>query len=281
MNNRSHIGIDLGGTNVRAAVLQDGKLSNIVSAKLYAMVSETEVLQQIFSLTDPLFSSSIDSIGIGVPGLVDATEQMVYDVVNIPAWKKIPLQHLMQSRYQVPVNVNNDANCFALGEYKFGKGQGSNSMVGLTIGTGLGSGIILNGRLYSGRNGGAGEFGMIPYLDHVYEYYASGQFFNNVYQTDGVTVYENALTGDSKALEMYAEFGKHLGNAIIAILFAVDVERIIIGGSVKQAFAFYEKSMWTQIKTFPYQQATSHLQVKVSDLENSGLLGAAALGQPW
>ena len=91
----------------------------------------------------------------------------------------------MEERFAIPVLINNDANCFAVGEYYFGKGVEGDSLVGLTIGTGLGSGIILKGKLYSGKNCGAGEFGMIDYLDHFIEYYASGQFFKNVYDIDG------------------------------------------------------------------------------------------------
>jgi len=75
-----------------------------------------------------------------------------------------------------------------LGEFYFGKGHGTDSMIGLTIGTGLGSGIIINKKIYACKAGGAGEFGMIPYLKHFYEYYAGGQFFNNVYGIDGETV---------------------------------------------------------------------------------------------
>lgn len=279
MNEPLHIGIDLGGTNIRAGILQGQQLTNIVSEKLEAGGNERQILEQIFRLTDPLFSENVASIGIGVPGLPDEREQLVYDVVNIPSWKKVPLQKWMREHYGVPVFVNNDANCFALGEYKFGRGRGYDNMIGLTLGTGLGSGIILNGRLYSGRNGGAGEFGMLPYLDQVYEYYASGQFFSHIYKMDGTEVFELAKAGNEAALEMYAVFGRHFGNAVIAVLFALDPELVVIGGSLKNAFPYFEKSMWEQLDTFPYQQATKNLQIVVSDLLNSGLAGAAALFQ--
>ena len=85
------------------------------------------------------------------------------------------MSQLIEEKFRLPVRVNNDANCFVLGEYHYGKGQGFDSMIGLTIGTGLGSGIIIDKQLFSGCNGGAGEFGMMEYLDHCYEYYASGQ----------------------------------------------------------------------------------------------------------
>ena len=115
MDNKNIIGIDMGGTNVRAGLVRDNELTHIISKRINSRVTSDEVLQQLFSLTDELIDNNIESIGIGVPGLVNAEEKMVYDVVYIPAWKKIPLQQLMQDRYQIPVYVENDANCFALG----------------------------------------------------------------------------------------------------------------------------------------------------------------------
>jgi glucokinase len=150
-------------------------------------------------------------------------------------------------------------------------------MVGLTIGTGLGSGIILNKKLYEGKHGGAGEFGMIDYLDKYVEYYASGQFFQNIYQTDGEVVFAKAGDGDTDAKRMYEEMGTHLGSAIKTILYALDVELIILGGSVRKGWAYFNKTMWQQISTFAFQKAKENLKIEISELQNSGILGAAAL----
>ena len=177
----------------------------------------------------------------------------------------------------MPVFINNDANCFALGEFYFGKGKGFDSMIGLTIGTGLGSGVIINKKLYAGRNGGAGEFGMIDYLDKYVEWYASGQFFKNVYKTDGEAVFKNAKEGNKEAIGMYEEMGVHLGNAIKTILYALDIELIILGGSVRHAYPFFSKTVWQSLQNFAFQNAVKNLRIEVSELENSGLLGAAAL----
>lgn len=277
MNNDSIIGIDLGGTNIRGAVVSNFNLKQIHSKRINAQGSSGEVLEELFSLIDLLLNEPVKGIGIGVPGLVNQEEKMVYDVVYIPPWKKIPLQKLVEDRYHVPVYVNNDSNCFALGEYYFGKGKGARSMVGMTIGTGLGCGLVLNQQLYEGRNGGAGEFGMVPYLDQTIEYYASGQFFQNVYQINGETVFKNASEGDEEALRMYEEMGVHLGNAINTILYSLDVELIILGGSVSHAFPYFSKNMLNQIKTFGFQNAITNLRLEISELENAGVLGAAAL----
>lgn len=276
-NNKYIIGIDLGGTNIRGGLVCEDKLTTITSQKINAYGSEEEVLQQLFTLTDKLINHSVTAIGIGVPGLADAANGIVYDVVNIPSWKEVPLKKRMEDRYQIPVVINNDANCFALGEFYFGKGKGSNSMVGLTIGTGLGSGIIINKKLYFGATGGAGEFGMIDYLDKCYEYYASGQFFQNVYNIDGEIVFKLAVEGNVEAIKMYEEMGAHLGNAIKMILYALDVELIIFGGSVRHAFPYFNRPMWQQIKTLAFRRSPQLLRIEVSELENSGLLGAAAL----
>jgi len=276
LNNQT-IGIDLGGTNIRGGLVSEDNLSSILSQKINASGSVDEVLKDLFSLVDQLISPSIKAIGIGVPGLVDTENGIVYDVVNIPSWKKVPLGQLLGDRYRLPVFINNDANCFALGEFYFGKGKGYDSMIGLTIGTGLGSGIIIHKKLYAGRNGGAGEFGMIDYLDKYVEYYASGQFFTNVYQTDGETVFKKAKEGNEEAMGMYEEMGSHLGNAIKTILYALDVELIILGGSVRHAYPYFKKSLWQSLESFAFQNEVKNLRIEVSELQNSGLLGAAAL----
>ena len=267
----------MGGTNLKAGLVNRESISKITSTAVNNQASRELVLDQLFSITDQLMNVHIKGIGIGVPGLVDEKEGIVYDVINIPSWKEIALQKIMEERYKLPVFINNDANCFVLGEYYFGKGKGFNSMIGLTIGTGLGAGIIINKKLYTGANCGAGEFGMVQYLDKFYEYYASGQFFKNIYNMDGETVFKNAKQSHENALHMYSEFGNHLGNAINMIMYTYDPPLIILGGSVRYAWPYFQERMWQQIRTFAYSRSVEHLQIMSSDLENSGILGAAAL----
>lgn len=277
MNNEKVIGVDLGATNVRAAIVDIDTISDIQSKRINSSGTEQQVLADVFEVVDALVNESISAIGIGVPSVVDIEQGIVYDVQYIPSWKEVPLKKWMEERYNLPVFVNNDANCFALGEHYFGKGKGVESMIGLAIGTGVGAGIIINEKLYAGHNCGAGEFGMVDYLDKVYEYYCSGSFFQNVYELDGEEIFERAKKGDAQALKLYEEMGTHLGNAIKMIMYTYDPSLIILGGSVRLAYNFFQKAMWQRIKTFAFTKSAERLKIEISELHNSGILGAAGL----
>jgi glucokinase len=271
------IGIDLGATNIRGGLVIGTQLTQINTKRISSSGSAEEVLSDVFAIVDSLRDEKLSAIGIGVPSVVDVEQGIVYDVQYIPSWKEVHLKKIMEERYQIPVLVNNDANCFAIGEYYFGKGTGCENMIGLTIGTGLGAGIIINHRLFTGPNCGAGEFGMVDYLDHCFEYYASGQFFQNVYNTDGQEVFENAKAGNVQALQLYKEMGKHLGNAIKLIMYTYDASFIVLGGSVRFAYPYFRETMWQRIQTFAYTKSIENLRIELSELENSGILGAAGL----
>ncbi len=277
MDNQQVIGIDLGGTQIRAGMVNERTITRLVSGLIPSAGTVEEVLAALYQQVDSLVSDSTKAIGIGVPSVVDVEKGMVYDVQNIPSWKEVALKNRMEERYHIPVFVNNDANCFALGEKYFGQGRQVHSMIGLTIGTGLGSGIIINDKLYEGVNCGAGEFGEVDYLDHNYEYFASGQFFRNVYNKTGEAFFQEVQAGSQQAVAVFEEFGMHLGNIIKMILYAYDTELIILGGSIRNAYSLFQKTMWQRIHTFTYQKSLERLKVVVSELEACGVLGAAAL----
>jgi glucokinase len=277
MTDTKVIGIDLGATNIRGAVVSGDTLLDIVSARIRSEGSVEDVLGDIHQVIDVLMTGEIAAVGIGVPSVVDVAEGIVYDVQYIPSWKEVQLKRLLEARYRKPVLVNNDANCFALGEYYFGKDRRAGSLVGLTVGTGLGGGIIINHRLFPGYNCGAGEFGLLPYKDNILEYYCSGSFFKNVYGLDGLQVFEAAKRGEARALELYAELGTHVGQAIKAVIYTYDPELIVLGGSVSQAYDWFKDAMWSEIRTLAYGQSAQRIRIAVSELTNSGILGAAAL----
>jgi len=271
------IGVDLGGTSIRAGKVVNEKIIQLTKEPTPAEGTHSEVLEELYSVIDSCFDENTKSIGIGVPSVVDVEKGIVYDVVNIPSWKIVPLKDLLESRYKVPVYVNNDANCFALGEKYYGKARDCKSLVGLTIGTGMGSGLIFNGKLYEGKNCCAGEFGNIPYLNSNFERYCSGQFFSEEKSTSAIEAFNQAVLGDQTALQLFSEFGFHMGQAIKSILYAYDPEIIILGGSLTKAYDFFKPSMYEAIQNFDYRNVLTNLKIEISDLENSAIYGAAAL----
>ena len=262
---------------MKAGRVENGVLRDTQRIAVSSQGSEQQVLSEVIEAIETVIEGDLTGIGVGVPSVVDVGTGIVYDVQNIPSWKEVNLKDILQEQFNVPVYVDNDANCFAAGEKLFGKGKEYENFVALIVGTGLAAGIIINRWLYRGHNCGAGEFGMIPYLDHNYEYYCSGQYFHHMHQGDGEAIHHLAIDGDERALKMFNEFGAHLGNAIKTILYTVDPEIIILGGSVSKAYPFFKESLWNQLNTFAYHNVVPKLKIKVSDQPNIAILGAAAL----
>jgi glucokinase len=277
MNNQTVIGIDIGGTKIHIGKVSDGNVVNEICLPTNATNPEQLIIDNIIKGIEQLISPDVVGIGIGVPGLVDEKNGIVYNVQNIPSWKEVHLKEYLESHFSKPVYISNDANCFAQGEKIFGKGEKYKNLVGITLGTGLGTGIIINNKLHTGILSAAGEFGCIPYLQHTYEYYCSGKFFKECYKISGKEVYERALLGDLKAIRIFDEYGDHLGNLLKTVLFALGPEAIFLGGTVTRSYRFFQKSMMESLHTFPFKMITSQLVLEVSNSERIAVMGAAAL----
>lgn len=277
-NTTSFIGVDLGGTNMRAGRISDNRLIEQASRPTPKDAKKCEdTLEILLEAIRSVWNEDVKGIGIGVPSVVDRKKGIVYDVVNIPHWKEVHLKELLESQFNVPVYVDNDANCFALGERFFGEGRNYENFVGLTIGTGLGGGIIQQGKLLSDANCGSGEFGMLPYKDEILEYFCSGSYFMNVWGIDGKEMYDRAMRKDDLALDAYRQFGEHVAAAIKMVVLTIDPEMIVFGGSVAAAHTLFEDSMYENLKNFAYPNSIKNLQIRFSTVENSGILGAASL----
>jgi glucokinase len=271
--------VDLGGTKIRAGINSGGVITDQRYSLLQSKDSLDETLTQIKNLIAPLIQPGTIGIGIGVPSVVDIEKGIVYNVVNIPSWERVELKAILEKEFGLPVFVNNDVNCFVLGEHHYGLAKGFSTMVGLTLGTGLGSGIIINNQLYTGANCGAGEIGYLPYLEHNLEHYCSGIFFETEKNTTALTAFEHARMGDAKALQNWKEFGIHMGNAIKCVLYAFDPEAVIIGGSVSNAYSFFYESMMQELQDFIFTESLKKLKIILSINKDIQLLGASALFQ--
>ena len=271
------LGVDLGGTRVRAGKVRNGKLECNVSRRISGHEKTEVVLAEIFEAIDQVIDRQVIGIGVGVPSIVDMESGVVYSVENIPSWREVPLKDELERRYDRPVFVNNDANAFAVGELHFGKGRGYHHLVGLTIGTGLGAGIVIDGHLYSGVNCGAGELGSIPYRDGTLETYCSGTYLKQKSGIDGDVLYERALGGDTEARDLIASIGSPFGDAILIVLYAYDPEIIVLGGSVSRAFSLFEPGMRQRLESYPFPHALEKLVITCSEIDDVALLGAAAI----
>ncbi len=277
MEDKSIIGVDLGGTSISSGLIKNNKVAKLFTQAVSAGDSEQKVLGEVVLAIEEVSNGNVAGIGIGVPSPVDIEKGIVYAVQNIPSWQEVHLKKHLENHFNLPVYVNNDANCFVAGVKYFGAGKNYKNIVGLILGTGVGAGLIIDEKLYCGLSGSAGEVGLLLYLGHTYEYYCSGQFFKIEYGVSGEELYNKAKQGDRKALEIFAIFGEHVGMLIRTILLAYDPEIIVLGGSVSKAFPFFKKSMQERINTFEYKHIVNRFTIKVNMVPEIAVLGAAAL----
>lgn len=277
MTLEKYIGVDVGGTKMHFAYVSDGEVVAQYRCDTGAQRIQDEVIADLIAGIDKLIDGAVVGIGVGVPGLVDSENGVVYNVQNIPAWQNVPIRMLLEAKFNVPVFIGNDANCFALGEKYFGKGKLYPDLVCLTLGTGVGAGVIVDNSLYIGNCSMAGEFGGIRYLDSDFENYCSGKFFKQKYGADAANFAELANAGDAKALVAFKLFGKHVGHLIGTILYAYGPEAIILGGSLSKSFELFENGMRDVLSQFPHKKVVASTVVEPSTNPHIAVLGAAAL----
>jgi glucokinase len=271
------IGVDLGGTKVSVGAVSSGEVSRVLRREVPSQEAADVVLAEIMNVIGEVFDPSVVGIGCGVPSVVDVEQGIVFDVENIPSWKEMHLKAALEDRFGVPASINNDANAFAVGEHVFGSGKEFVDMVGLTLGTGMGTGVIVNGRLYSGSNCGAGEIGMMAHKGLTLEEYCSGPFFQRECGAPGEDIYRRSRAGDAEAIAAFDRFGSELSEAVMIALYAYDPQAVIFGGSISAAYDLFENGVRRGLERFAYRRVVERLVMMPSTLENSAVLGAAAL----
>ncbi|MEX2335823.1 MAG: ROK family protein [Fulvivirga sp.] len=277
MKGRKRLGVDIGATKTHIGLVQDGNIINELKFPTASQAPQEEIVADLIDGIQKLMDADILGIGIGVPGLTDEENGIVFDVQNIPSFKEVALKSQLEAYFNKPVYLTNDANTFVLGEKMYGQAKAYKNVVGLTLGSGLGTGLILNNNLYSGTFSSAGELGGIPYLDKTVEDYCSGKFFQQQFKMEGKDVLALAEKGDAHALEIFQQYGTHLGHLIKVILYALSPEAIFFGGSVSKSYEFFKGALSDELKSFPFKRIIDKLVIAPSDLTNPAVLGAAAL----
>lgn len=271
------IGIDLGATTIKGGLIEGRNIAAEAVLDTRASEGGETTLNVLKEIIRTLKTDETTAIGIGVPSVVDRAKGIVYNVQNIKNWEEVHLKWLLEEEFNVPVHIDNDANCFAKGERIYGQGQDFDDFVGITLGTGVGGGIIQRGNLLSDANCGSGEFGEMPYLDGILEQYCGSFFFINHHQSTGHDVAQQAAQGDKKAMEIMHVYGKHIAILVKMIVLTVDPQAIIFGGAIANSLPLFEESMYKHLIDFPYPNSIKKLKILKSELNNPGILGAGAL----
>jgi len=246
------IGVDLGGTKIAAGIVdRTGKVESLSEVPT-PTASEAEVVGAIGDAVAGLVGDDVAAIGLGVPSTVDQSSGTAVSSVNIPL-DDVPLRTLLGERFGLPCGIDNDANAAAIGEWHAGAGRGARNMIMLTLGTGVGGGLILDGRPYRGAVGAAAELGHMV-IEHDgrpcqgsctgrghLEAYATGLAAAADAQTvfgpdaDAHTLLERAHQGDARALEILDRMGRRLGSALGSLVNIFNPEVIVVGGGWGEA----------------------------------------------
>lgn len=273
------IGIDIGGTNISLGLVEDGRLLKSVHVPSFPEDTSLEQsMEYLCSIIGGIMTDRVEKIGIGVPSVVDVDRGIVYDALNIPSWKEVPICDILSRRFGVPVSVNNDANCFAWGVYKsIPVEERPQSFVTVTLGTGIGLGIVANGKLYCGAHCGAGEICCLPYKDSILEDYCSKKFFSSR-GWDPKEAQEEAESGNAEALLLYDELGKHLGAMMNSILYLYDPAQVVLAGGIANSFPFFKDSMFRYLnENFSYRNYFEDLVVRTCTDDDMPVIGASMI----
>jgi glucokinase len=313
---RSHIaGVDLGGTYIKTALVSlsgelihkieipseaekgpDGVIENICnSIKLAAKESGNDI-------------SSIKAIGIGSPGPLNTEKGIVCNAVNLPGWIDIPLRDKLQNSFGIPVNLENDANAAAYGEYWHGAGEGASIMVAFTLGTGVGGGIIIRGHLLRGSSDGAGELGHMTIVPNgdicscgnygCLESYASAtalvrrtksklnsgadsilsKWISEGKILSAKLINDAHLSNDSFATSCFEEAAYYLGIGVANVVTTLNPDIVVIGGGMIKAGEVIMKPVRREVKKRIFDRLSESLRIVPARLGNdAGMIGAAGL----
>jgi len=316
MFEKFRIGVDIGGTNVKIALVnKNGEISFPKTVPTRAEMGYEYTISNITQCIKDLMAeagiskNSLEGIGFGFPGQIDCDNGVVRILPNIPGWINVPIAEIMQKEFNVSVKVDNDVRCMALAESTYGAGQGCKNLICITIGTGIGSGLIINGKLVRGASNAAGEIGHIKLEMHdgllcgcgdsgCFEAYASGpsivamakeyvqggksaKYRELAGSIDGITpaiVAQAAQEGDVVAQKIFERMGEYLGIGLASVVNLLNPEKIVIGGGVADAgdILFTPLRKTLKDRAMPIQaEAVEVVHAKLGN--TAGIIGASLL----
>lgn len=305
---RAVIGVDLGGTNMRSALIgADGEIidkrkeaTNAQDGwqKIIARLAHTITIQREIAIQR---GCAVSAVGVGSPGVIRMDKGVVVKSPNFPDWNNLPLKDALESALRIPVFIENDANAAALGEQWRGAGIDINSMILLTLGTGVGGGIVLDNRIWHGADGMAGEIGHMTLIpdgrqcgcgnNGCLEMYASARGIVQSYQEElsisgaaprldisSAQVYQAARNGEALARIAMKKMGRMLGIGIANLINIFNPQMIVLGGRVKDSWELFIGATHEEIMRRAFQVPAERTRIVPSKLgDDAGMVGAAAV----
>jgi len=285
------IGIDLGGTAIKLGRFrQDGTGLQSLSVATPQPATPTAVVEVMVEAIASLRSTNpiLKAIGVGTPGPADAVGRIARVAINLEGWHDVPLADLLEAKTGCPTVLANDANCAGLGEAWLGAGRRFRNLILLTLGTGVGGAIILDGKLFTGHQGAAGELGLIalnpdgPMCNSgnqgSLEQYASVQAIRRRTGKEPAELGVLARNGDKFALEFWESYGRDLGIGLSSLIYVLTPEAIVIGGGVSASAEFFFPAALAEIERRVLPSSRADLQLLMAELGNqAGMVGAAKL----
>ncbi len=306
-----YLALDIGGTNIKAAIVRnDGSIVRHLSQPTEAARGRDAMLTDIRTLIETTLRDqpSIQAVGVGVPGIVHPADGCVYYPPNLPGWEIVPLTDIIREYSGLPTAVDNDANAAALAESVLGAGRGYEHFLYITLGTGVGGGIIAGHNLYRGERGGAGEVGHII-IDARAKHEPGQPLFRTgtleeligrqgilrtarecageapdslLHNRDDLDVHiisDAAAQGDAAALECFRRIGYYLGVGLASVVEILDMRHIVVGGGISQAHPLLLDTAQAVLRERVLPPLQTAGIVRAHFGSDAGVIGAAMLAR--
>ncbi|MFH1201278.1 MAG: ROK family protein [Candidatus Omnitrophota bacterium] len=293
------IGIDIGGTNIKVGLINKDKIIHKFVLKTSLYPKKSDLIKAVFSSIDKVLRNNclekkdILGIGIGLPGAIDYKRGIVHYLPNIPGWKDVPLARLIRNHLGISTYIDNDVNLMALAELYYGQGRGKKNLVCITLGTGVGGGLIIEGNIYRGTSFSAGEIGHMPIeLKGAFcncgshgcleSLIGNSRILGRAKKVFGkyITLEELsnlAIKGNQRAVKIWQDTGFILGTVLAGVVNLLNPELIIIGGGVSESGKILFNQVRETIKERAMPLPGSIIQVRKAVVREPGIMGAAVL----
>jgi glucokinase len=292
MDKKVIIGVDLGGTKIMTgAIDSEGKvLSTPVKVATVGNDTAESIVKRVTGSIERILNSlniktsDVEGIGIGSTGPLDMIEGLILECPQLPNMNFFPLRKTIQDYFGTPVYLNNDANCLIYAESVFGAAADKKSVVGFTLGTGIGCAIIFDKKIHNGSTCSSGEIFLSPYQSGIIEDFVSGSGVSKIYRSftgsdkTSLEIYNLALEGNMDALHTWKEFGLLLSVPIAWSINLIDPDVVVLGGSITAAWPFFKDSMEEHLRKSICPVPAEKTKVITSKLgDHGGFIGAACL----